>query len=83
MTRRPIQDRRLRALLAKLEPQLRAAFEAAIADLRGGVDMAALRAALEQRDISAAVAALNIEPAAFLAYSQTLTAAFAEAGVRS
>lgn len=81
MARRTIQGRRLRALLAKLEPQLRAAFEAAIADLRRGMDMAALRTALEQRDITAAVAALNIEPAAFLAYSQVTVAGFAEAGV--
>ena len=81
MPRRPLQDRQLRALLARLEPELRAAFEAAIADLVNGVDLPRLKAALEAQDIFGAIDALNIEAAAFIRYSQVMTAGFAEAGM--
>ena len=74
------QSRRLQALIAKLEPELRAAFEAAISDLTQGVDYGRLIAALEAQDIEAAVASLNIEPGAFLRYGQSLQAAFVEGG---
>lgn len=81
MARRPRDQLRLFAdLIAKLEPGLRAAFEAAVADLREKLDWAALLDALERQDIEGAIAALHIDRAAFWGYAQVKTAAFAEAG---
>jgi hypothetical protein len=78
---RPGKDTRLfYTLLRRYEPDLRAAFIAALDDLRGGVDMRALMVALEAGDIPAAVAALNIEPAAFQRYAALRTQVFADAG---
>ena len=67
-------------LIRRLEPDLRRAFEAAIADLRGGVDWPALLGALRNNRIEAAIDALNIEPAVFQRYAALQTAIYAEAG---
>lgn len=80
MARRPRADRELRALIERLEPELRDAFLAAVADLTGGINRTALIAALQAGDIEAAIAALNIEPAAFLRYATTLEGAFVQGG---
>lgn len=82
MARRPtLSQRRLYAeLIARLEPTLRAAFAAALDDLRTGVDFAALLTALEARDIEAAIRALRLEPAAFYSLGAAKTAAYAEGG---
>ena len=68
MPRRPRFDKATKALVAKLEPQLRKAFEAAIADMRSGVDMKALKAALKAGNVNAAIEALDISPASFNEY---------------
>lgn len=82
MARRPSasQRRRYAELVQKLEPELRAAFEESIRDLRAGVDWPRLIRALEDRNIEAAIRALKIEPAAFYRYGASKTAAFAESG---
>lgn len=82
MSRRPSasQRRRYAALIQKFEPQLRAAFEASIQDLRAGVRWADLIRALESCNIDAAIRALNIEPSAFYRYTAVKTAAYAEGG---
>lgn len=82
MARRPTrsQQRLFAELLARLEPETRAAFEAAAAELSGGAIWADFIAALERQDIEAAVAALRIEPAAYAAYAQAKTAAFVAGG---
>lgn len=80
MARRPRADRELRALIERLEPELRDAFLAAVADLNAGLNRTALIAALQAGDIEAAIAALNIEPAAFLRYATTLEGAFVQGG---
>lgn len=82
MARRPSlsQRRQLDALLARLEPELRAAFMAAIDDLLDGADWGSLLEALDRRDVEAALAALNIEPAAFARYAQVSEAAFLAGG---
>ena len=77
---RPSLDKATQALIDKLEPQLRKAFEAAIGDMRGGVDYKALKKALELNDINAAIAALDISPASFNDYMAARQAAFGEAG---
>lgn len=80
MVRRPSQDRVLRQLVAALEPELRNAFMAAIAELRDGINRTALIAALQAGDIEGAVRALNIEPAAFVRYATALQSVFVEGG---
>jgi hypothetical protein len=78
---RPGRDTRLfYDLIRRLEPDLRKAFEAAVADLREGVDFRALIAALQAGNIEAAVLALNIEPAAFQRYAAVKTGMFEAAG---
>lgn len=67
-------------LVRKLEPDLRRAFEAAIADLRRGIDWPALLDALRNNRIEAAIDALNIEPAVFQRYAALQTSIYAEAG---
>lgn len=81
MARRPRSQRRLFAeLIAKLEPGLRSAFEAAVADLHANLDWGAMLDALARQNIEAAIEALHIDRAAFWGYAQAKTAAFAEAG---
>lgn len=70
------QTRAFRRLVESMVPELRAAFLEAIRLMKDGVDREALARALLERDIDAAVAALNIDPSAFTAYSQTTTAAY-------
>ncbi|ALJ12636.1 structural protein [Sphingopyxis macrogoltabida] len=70
----------LQSLIDKLEPRLRDAFLAAIRDLRNGIDMPALEAALRAGDIDRAVAALNIENSAFSSYLIERQAGYADAG---
>lgn len=80
MPRRLSLDKATEALIAKLEPQLRDAFRAAVADMRDGIDVTALRKALERNDLNAAIAALDISPASFNEYLLARQAAFGEAG---
>lgn len=77
---RPTLPKALAELIAKLEPELRDAFLAAMDDLRNAIDYRALEAALEARDIDAAIAALNIDPGAFSQYVAERTSAYAQAG---
>lgn len=82
MARRPTrsQQRLFAALIQRLTPELAAAFQAAVADLRNGVDWAALIEALEAQDVLGAVAAMNIEPSAMYGYGAAKQSAYAEAG---
>lgn len=80
MPRRPSLDKATEALIAKLEPSLRDAFLAAVADMRDGIDVTALRKALEINDLNAAIAALDISPASFNEYILARQAAYGQAG---
>ncbi|MDZ7906189.1 MAG: hypothetical protein U5N55_10750 [Cypionkella sp.] len=80
MTINARQAREFRLLIGKLEPVLQRAFLAAMQEVRRGLDWKALIAALERRDVDAAVDALNIEPAAFDAYRQEAARAYAQGG---
>lgn len=60
------QARVFRALIARMEPQLQRAFLTAIVRIRGGVDWRRLNAALVERDVERAVAAIGIENGDFL-----------------
>lgn len=76
----PSQARLFAQLLAEWEPQMRAAFMASVTDIQAGVDWPALLGALAVFNTEAAIAALNISPAAWAEYSSTMTAAYAKAG---
>ena len=67
-------------LIAKLEPELRRAFEAAMHDWRAKIDDVALIAALRRSDIEAAISALHLDPAVFNQYGQIKSAQFAQFG---
>lgn len=75
------QTRIFQQLIAKLEPDLQKAFLAAVADLRKGINWEALIAALKANDIEAAIAALQIDAAAFAALHEAHGAAFRAGGV--
>lgn len=74
------QSKLFRALIAKLTPAVRRAFEQAVRDLRDGVDWAALNKALRENNIEGAIQSLNIEPAAFHIYGEELKRAYASGG---
>lgn len=77
------QQREFEALLEQLEPAVRDAFYAMVADLKSGVDWKALIKALDNGDVDAALLALNIEAAAFYSLASSLEAAYVAGGVYS
>ena len=74
------QARLFAQLIAQLEPEVRRAFMASVVDLQAGVNWPLLLQRLEAGDIDGAVAALNINAAAWAEYSSVMTAAYAAAG---
>lgn len=74
------QARLFASLISELEPRIRRGFMASVTDLQANINWQALLSSLEQFDTEAAIAALNISPAAWQEYSQTMTAAYAQAG---
>lgn len=67
-------------LIAELEPEIRRAFMASVTDLQSGVNWPILLERLTMQDTEGAIAALNINAAAWAEYSSTMTAAYAKAG---
>ena len=74
------QARLFAQLIAQLEPEVKRAFMASVVDLQAGVNWPLLLQRLEAGDIDGAVAALNINAAAWAEYSSVMTAAYARAG---
>jgi len=74
------QARLFAQLIATLEPEVKRAFMASVVDLQAGVNWPLLLQRLEAGDIDGAVAALNINAAAWAEYSSAMTAAYARAG---
>ncbi|WP_293921141.1 hypothetical protein [Sphingobium sp. UBA5915] len=70
----------LQDLIDQLEPALAAAFIAAIAFLRAGINFPALLSALRDNNIDAAIDALNIDRGAFSEYALERQSGFAKAG---
>ena len=66
------QERRLADLVKKMEPSVRAAFEAAIKKAGAAIDVPALVAALEGQDITTAMTLLQIRPEAFAPMAEAL-----------
>ncbi|RSE60400.1 hypothetical protein EGT81_12785 [Alcaligenes faecalis] len=81
-TRRPnrSQARLFAQLIDQLEPEIHRAFMASVTDLQANVDWRALLEALGRTDIEGAIAALNINEAAWAEYSSKMTQAYALAG---
>jgi hypothetical protein len=76
----PTTRKQIEALIERLEPALRKAFELALADWRNNVDLDAIAAALIRGDIQGAVRAANIQPAALNGFLNSREAAFEAAG---
>lgn len=74
------QARLFAQLIATLEPEIRRAFMASVVDLQAGVNWPLLLERLTLQDTEGAIAALNINAAAWAEYSATMTAAYAKAG---
>jgi len=72
--------RQIGALLEKFEPRVRAAFLAAVQDLRDRADLAGVVTALERGDIAGALAALNLDAAAFRAFEAVIAEAYSAFG---
>lgn len=70
----------LETLIDELEPALQAAFLAAIAILRSGINYTLLLAALRAGDIEMAIEALNIDRGAFAGYTMEKQNGFAKVG---
>lgn len=80
MSKNANQTRLFRALIARLAPEMRRAFMQAMQDLRDGIDYEAFLRALADNNVDAAIAALNIEPAAFHVYVEQMKSTFAAGG---
>lgn len=83
---RPTQKQLFDELLAKFGPEVAQAFMQATAEVRSGVNLQALIAAIEQRDIERAIRILNLDPAAYVQLEEKIREAFvagARAGVQT
>lgn len=80
--RRPTrsQARLFAQLIAELTPEVHRAFMASVTDLQSNVDWPRLLQNLEDMNIDGAVAALNIDPAAWAEYSASVSDVYAKAG---
>lgn len=74
------QARLFAQLLADLQPEIRRGFMASVVDLQAGVNWPALLRELGNSNIEGAIAALNINAAAWAEYSAVVTSAYAKAG---
>jgi len=80
MTATNKQTKLFRALVAKLEPELRKAFLLAVQGIKDRVVWKDLIAALTALDVQAAIEALGITKEAFYAYQTTVAAIYAQGG---
>lgn len=72
---------KLDAILARLEPDVRRAFEEAIADLRSAAQMQAVIGHIEAGNVEAALIALNLRAEFFRPLDEALARAFNAGGV--
>ena len=71
----------LQAILERLEPAVRRAFEEAIADIRSAAQLQAVIGHLEAGNVEAALIALNLRAEFFAPLDRALTDAFNAGGV--
>src|SRR5690606_6692483 len=74
------QRQRFEALADTLEPRLRDAFRSAVDDIRSNADLGRIVERLEAGDINGALAALNIDRAAFGDFDDTMRDAYVDGG---
>jgi hypothetical protein len=72
--------KRIKSLIVGLEPSLRDAFLASIADIKSQVALKRVIEALERRDVEAAIGAMNIDRPAFAPLENALQQAYAAGG---
>lgn len=75
------QQKQIAALLRKLEPEIRRAFERAIAEHAGRIDQGALIAALRAQDIGRAIEILRINRAILFPLDEAIRQAFIAGGL--
>lgn len=80
MARRPTQQQLFAELLDRYGPEVAAAFQAAIADLRRQADVQAFLAALQQGNVDAALDALHLQSTAFEPLEAALRETYAAGG---
>jgi hypothetical protein len=80
MPRRQSLRRRLEALADEFEPVLQRAFLEAVADLRNNAQVGVIVERLERGDINGAIRALNVDPAAFRAFEESIRQAYIGGG---
>lgn len=80
MPHHPTIRQRLAALLDRYEPELRAAFMAAIDDIRSQAEVGRIAALLERGDIDGAIRAVHLDPAAFRAFERAIADAYMGGG---
>lgn len=73
-------ERQVADLVRQFEPRIRTAFLAAMRDIRSRTQMARLRDALRNGDISEAVDALNIDPSALVRLQSTILEVYSQSG---
>ena len=81
MARKRPDRQRIEELLKRFDEEIRAAFLAAVDDLRSGADIKALIKALEAGDVRAAIDACHVEGSAYYQLRRAIEAAYIEAGV--
>lgn len=81
MARKPTQAEVFADLLARYEKEVAEAFRAAIDDLRSQADLAAVIEALTRNDISGAIDALHLDPAAYGPLLDAVQRSYAAGGV--
>lgn len=80
MARKPTQRQLFRELTAKFGLEVAEAFAASINELKSGVEVQRLRAAIAQGNLAAAMDALHLDRSAYAALELALVSAFAAGG---
>lgn len=80
MPRKPTQQQLFEALLTQYEGAIADAFRAAVADLRSAADLQRVITALEAGNLSAAVEALHLDPAAYGPLQDAIQASYVAGG---
>lgn len=73
-------NRKLQDLLKKMEPQVAAAFQRAVANIINSSQLNRIISAIERNDINAAIRAIDLDAAAYAELNAAVRAAYAQAG---
>lgn len=73
-------NRKLQDLLKKMEPQVAAAFQRAVANIINSSQLSRIISAIERNDINAAIRAIDLDEAAYAELAALVRSAYAQAG---